>query len=1004
MPERTMPLRHPARCTRCGTALAAGTTAHWDPTTRRTRCLHCPDRTRRSNDTAPATTAPVPAPRDEWQRLVDFHLAAVRAAAAPPLPRVHERDKRFLLDLTREDIITGRNDTLRLTPEARRFARATPPQEALLYGWPLVVLHDQLDVARIAPLFLTELGPGHDDDTMTARDAEPFVNPALLSDTSTDRERIDAVHTALADGLGFGDARAVAAAAARVVSALGLAVHALDPDDLRKPGPPEPGVHNTAALVRGPTSHATRALVDELQTLRQRTDWHTTAAAALVRDVDEARAEPLPAPAPALPPAAFDELRLNDSQEQAVGAALSRDVTVVTGPPGTGKSQVVASIVANQWLTGRTVLVASTNNSAVDVAVQRCATLDPALLLRTGNRETRDRLPALLEQLAARARDRGPSHHVIMRQLEVAAANRRHVQAAIEARSRDETTLAQLLVDVELLRARLWGPDTSSAPPVDAVVVRRLVDRAGRRGLFRRRRERRALDTARPTMPGVTLSDVAEWATTEVTVTRLASSLRGAGPVDASDERAMLRRTDAAWESAGTDALRETVQQRLHTGRTALQQLARVRAGGRDARTAALARSLPSALGWACTTLSAQQAFPLTPGLFDLLVVDEASQCSISHILPLAYRARRIVVVGDPNQLSPVVTLDPRTEARLADDVGWTSDHVRRQALSVLKDSTYTAYAARHPDSTVLLAEHYRCHPAIAQFLNEQFYGGMLRILTDVSKHTGAARGLVLVDTPGEVRRDDHGGVCNPPEARAVVDWIVAHTSASDARGVVTPFAAQARLISRLLRERFGETADTIRVGTAHRFQGDERDIMLFSPVLSAGVEVQTARWAETQRNLVNVAVSRARRALVIVGDVAALESGATPTLQALVEMARDGADTRRAENELREQRGLHSDAERRLFGALARAGLNPGLKQVIEGYELDITLGTPSGPLDIEVDGAHHVDVRGRRRRQDLVRDTVLESLGWRVLRVPAWRALAEPEAVADEITRHHR
>jgi very-short-patch-repair endonuclease len=1004
VPERTIALRHPARCARCGTALVAGTRARWDPGTKRTRCLRCPERRPRDREVVP--TPPARArrrePCDEWQRLVDFHLAAVRAAAAPPLPRFTERGARFLLDLRREEIITGRADVLRLTPEARRFARATPPQESLLYGWPLVVLRDRHDVARIAPLFLTELSQGPDDDTVIPSDAEPYLNPALVSETTIDSARIDAVHTALDGGIGFGDAQAVAAAAARVASALGVEALAVDPDDLRVPGSHEAGLHNTAALVRGPSSHAVRALVTELQTLRERTDWGATAAAPLTRSVDEPRVEAQAWPAAALPPAAFDGLHLNDSQEQAVAAALVRDVTVVTGPPGTGKSQVVASIVANQWLRRSTVLVASTNNGAVDVAVERCGKLDPALLLRTGNREVRDRLPAQLERLAVRALDRGPSQHVIERDLEVAAAARQHAHATIEARSRDETTLAQLLVDVELLRARLWGPEAGHAP-ADAAVVQRRVERARRRGPLRRRRERRALDAARPAVPGVTLEDIAEWATTELSVTRLTTSLRAAGAVDPAEERGTLQRTDAAWASAGTTALRETVQQRLHAGRAALQHLARLRTGARDARAAALTRALPSTPGWACTALSVQQTFPLAPGLFDLLVVDEASQCSIAHILPLAYRARRIVVVGDPNQLSPVVTLDQRTETHLTRRVGWTSDHVGRHSLSVLKDSAYTAYAARLPGDAVLLAEHYRCHPAIAQYLNEQFYGGMLRILTDVSKHTGDTRGLILVDAPGAVRRDDHGGVCNPTEARAVVDWIADHTSESDIRGVVTPFAAQAGLISRLLHDRLGEAAAAIRVGTAHRFQGDQRDIMLFSPVLSDGVETQTARWVEAQRNLVNVAVSRAQRALVVVGDVAALGSGATPTLQALVAMAREGAGAQRAEDELREQRALHSDAERRLFAALARAGLDPRLKQVVEGYELDITLEAPAGPLDIEVDGAHHVDVRGRLRRQDLVRDAVLESLGWRVLRVPAWRALAEPEAVADEVARHY-
>lgn len=155
----------------------------------------------------------------------------------------------------------------------------------------------------------------------------------------------------------------------------------------------------------------------------------------------------------------------------------------------------------------------------------------------------------------------------------------------------------------------------------------------------------------------------------------------------------------------------------------------------------------------------------------------------------------------------------------------------------------------------------------------------------------------------------------------------------------------------------------------------------------------------EEQRNLVNVAVSRARRALVVITDVGAVHSSEVPTLRALVALAGGSATARDAVSELRQNRALHSDAEQRLFAALARAGCTPRLKEVVEGYELDLVLDTPAGPVDIEVDGAQHTDVRGRQRRQDLARDAVLEGLDWRVVRVTAWRALAEPDVVAGEL-----
>ncbi|WP_425307152.1 DUF559 domain-containing protein [Flavimobilis marinus] len=149
--------------------------------------------------------------------------------------------------------------------------------------------------------------------------------------------------------------------------------------------------------------------------------------------------------------------------------------------------------------------------------------------------------------------------------------------------------------------------------------------------------------------------------------------------------------------------------------------------------------------------------------------------------------------------------------------------------------------------------------------------------------------------------------------------------------------------------------------------------------------------------------MSRAKRALVVVSDVVALADVPVPTLHALVAAARSASAAEIAVHELRENwsggRGLHSEAERRIFDALSRRGVVPDIKPVVEGYELDFALDGSAGPINVEIDGTRHADPRGRQRRQDLLRDAVLEQIGWRVVRVPAWRAHAEAEAVAAEV-----
>jgi hypothetical protein len=83
--------------------------------------------------------------------------------------------------------------------------------------------------------------------------------------------------------------------------------------------------------------------------------------------------------------------------------------------------------------------------------------------------------------------------------------------------------------------------------------------------------------------------------------------------------------------------------------------------------------------------------------------------------------------------------------------------------------------------------------------------------------------------------------------------------------GVVTPYREQKKRISRWVSRAYGES-DRITVGTAHTFQGNERDIMIFSPVLAPGLWNGSLNWLERTDNLLNVAITRARAQLIVLG------------------------------------------------------------------------------------------------------------------------------------------
>ena len=113
--------------------------------------------------------------------------------------------------------------------------------------------------------------------------------------------------------------------------------------------------------------------------------------------------------------------------------------------------------------------------------------------------------------------------------------------------------------------------------------------------------------------------------------------------------------------------------------------------------------------GWASTTLSLHQNFPLEAGLFDYVIVDEASQCHLAYVLPAAFRAKRLILVGDPNQLPPISKLTTEQEVSIAMRNQMSAADLTRRRLSSNIYSAFDFFANVIGDENVdLLNEHYR--------------------------------------------------------------------------------------------------------------------------------------------------------------------------------------------------------------------------------------------------------------------------------------------------------
>ena len=404
-----------------------------------------------------------------------------------------------------------------------------------------------------------------------------------------------------------------------------------------------------------------------------------------------------------------------------------------------------------------------------------------------------------------------------------------------------------------------------------------------------------------------------------------------------------------------------------------------------------MARSFAAFPAWACTALSADASFPLTAGLFDLVLLDEASQCSLAAILPLAYRARRLAVVGDPRQLRPITLAGAQLVQRIAAEAGLDDRKLRERGLHHKDGSAFSAFGAAPGAVTHLLAEHYRSHPRIARWFNERFYGGKLEVLTATPDGDRAAAAVRWHDAEGESRRPAAGGGWeNEPQAAAAAEAVARAAAAGMSVAAVTPYAAQAALVARLATEAAGP--DVLRAadfvcGTAHRLQGAERDAVVFATSLTPLMPPRAAGWIERERNLVNVAVSRARRMLICIGHPAVGKAG-SPTLASLREWALSaGGGTADGGSSAAPPADAAAAAAAK---ALRAAGLDPAGGIEHEGLPIGLALQSGNARLAVEIGRA------GERRH---ARDLALAAMGWSVARVPAWRWIAEPAAAAADV-----
>ncbi|MEM6342843.1 MAG: hypothetical protein AAF927_03150, partial [Bacteroidota bacterium] len=419
---------------------------------------------------------------------------------------------------------------------------------------------------------------------------------------------------------------------------------------------------------------------------------------------------------------------------------------------------------------------------------------------------------------------------------------------------------------------------------------------------------------------------------------------------------------------------------------------------------------------WIMPQDTAIRFFPeADPGQFDLLIVDEASQCDIS-MLNLIFRARKSIIVGDENQTSVVTnsSMFPMERTNQILDRYLINHPFKQQFhLNSRTASIYTLSGVIYPN-IVSLREHFRCRPEIINYSNRNMYNEQMVPLKTATHD--------LFGKPVEAHyvEDDPTDRSKPALVRAAVELI---------EGVVADFKAGhlpylpsigllcmetsnedfrdalIRALSRSEQIKGYEESLNLLVGTSREFQGDERDVMILITTAShrmteAGkMRPPRAVLGEEMSRIYNVAASRAREKSILLHSIhpdAVAMMNPSCLRYRLVEHYRFGAQNEATSSPqaLTELKQRYGQLGEELGEAFRAAGLEENLYPAfkIGNYRLDLAIIHQGRKLALSID----VDGDTDKTQKKLQEQMVLERAGWRCHRLSAlqwWghRSLAE-------------
>lgn len=541
-----------------------------------------------------------------------------------------------------------------------------------------------------------------------------------------------------------------------------------------------------------------------------------------------------------LPKQVYYAFGCNTSQKKAVEAALTHQVSVIQGPPGTGKTQTILNIIANLLIAGKTVLVVSNNNSAVNNVAEKLEHEGLGFIVaKLGSVEKKEEFVAGQQPLPDKSSWHIDASSSVKQWVKDALNNVSQGFSAqlrqAELRAEYDALLKEATYNEKLATNSIdcdWLYSKSSSKIMELLVYYQIRQSKQIPSVFFRIKWALKLGLPMFSFLQKDVSDVIASLENAYYIVRKAEIEKELQSVESTLQSVDIKENLRLLRAYSLQILKNEIAEHYRADTRTAFTIKNIKAKTED-----LLREYPVVLS---TTYSAKSCISKDM-VFDYVIMDEASQVDIKTGALALSCAMNAVIVGDDKQLPNVVSQEEalalqaiQLTYKVDDRYNEITHSFLQSCVEVFKDIPVT-----------LLREHYRCHPKIIEFCNQHFYNGALVAMTDDNAEDNV---LQVVQT---VEGNHARGHFNQREIDVIVQEVLPQCADSGSIGIITPYRQQADEINKALGK---DIASTV-----HKYQGRECDTIIMSMVDNKPTEFSD------DSNLLNVAISRAKTHLYVV-------------------------------------------------------------------------------------------------------------------------------------------